>query len=180
PHDRSTLPRPPSSVRSDTSGRIMDLATFERLNRTERSARAYLLDRGGRSSAACPRCALRSPYVLGDGRMRCPRCRYTFHLLTGLWLNCGAFSPRQWMRAVKLFELDVAAGPAAAQLGVTYKTAHRAFTTIRRAIAARSPDAATLLTGATGAVFGYRPDGPAIRLRVLAPDEAEGIAAARL
>lgn len=157
----------------------MDLATFERINSSEWSARAYMLERNDHSSTSCPRCAALKPYQLADGRMRCTRCRFTFHLLTGRWLNQGAFSLQQWMRAVKLFELDVAAGTAAAQLGVTYKTAHRAFTTVRRAIASRSPDAVTLLTGAPGAVFGYRREGVAMLLRTLGPDEAAGIAAAR-
>ncbi|HVG43704.1 MAG TPA: IS1595 family transposase [Longimicrobium sp.] len=156
----------------------MDLATFERINRTERSARAYLLDKN--THAVCPRCTSRRSYLLKCGRRRCASCRYTFHALTGRWLNHGAFSSRQWLRAVKLFELDVAAGPAAAQLGVTYKTAHRAFTTIRRAIAARSPNAVGLLAHASEWIFGYRTEGLRTVLRVVAPGDVERIATTRL
>src|SRR6185503_7419632 len=98
----------------------MDLATFEQINRTERSARAYLLPGDLRANGACPRCTARKPYRLASGKLRCARCHYTFHLRTGRWLNQGALSFQQWMRAVKLFELDVAPGTAAAQLRVTY------------------------------------------------------------
>ena len=84
------------------------------------------------------------------------------------------------MRTVKLFELDVAAGAAATQLGVTYKTAHRAFSTVRRAIAARSPDGAALLASAPDWIVGYRSEGAGTVLRVLGPGEVKQVAGAAL
>lgn len=154
----------------------MDLPTFERINRTERSARAYLLQE--HSPPACPRCACGTVYRLASGRLRCASCRYTFHALTGRWLNQGAFSCQQWLRAVKLFELDVTAGLAATQLGVTYKTAHRAFTTIRHAIAAAG--GVRSRAWAPGSILGYRAEGAGTVLRLVSSAELKRITAASL
>ena len=44
-------------------------------------------------------------------------------------------APRTWLWLIKLFELEVTALQAAGQAGVSYPTALRAFTTLRRAIA---------------------------------------------
>jgi len=56
-------------------------------------------------------------------------------------------SPSQWLRVIKLFELEVSARTIAKQIGVAYNTAHRAVTILRMAILAHSEDANILLSG---------------------------------
>ena len=56
-------------------------------------------------------------------------------------------SPSQWLRVIKLFELEVSARTIAKQIGVAYNTAHRAVTILRMAILAHSEDADILLSG---------------------------------
>lgn len=74
--------------------------------------------------------------MTGDIRYRCRRCGYTFGLLTGSWMATSKveLTTRLWL--VKLFELEVTARQAAVQTGVSYPTALRFFTTIRRSILA--------------------------------------------
>lgn len=84
----------------------------------------------------CHACGGRRVYRLIGGRFRCKRCRLTFGLLTGTWLaRCRVGLPT-WLWLIKLFELEVTARQAVIQTGVSYPTALRAFTTIRRAILA--------------------------------------------
>lgn len=92
--------------------------------------------RGRLPLAACPRCTTRGAYALADGRWRCRACRYTFGLLTDTWLEACRFTPRIWLWAIKLFELELVAQQAGVQLGVSYPTILRAFTTMRRALLA--------------------------------------------
>lgn len=84
----------------------------------------------------CHACGGRRVYRLAQGRYRCRRCRLTFGLLTGTWLAQCRIELSTWLWLIKLFELEVTARQAAIQTGVSYPTALRAFTTIRRAILA--------------------------------------------
>lgn len=114
----------------------MDLRAFESLVRTESAARRYVLGFCWKNHQRfCPRCRCRKLYRLADGRRRCAHCRYTFHDLSGRWINRGRLSLSQWVRLIKLFELEVSARKMAVQLGVAYNTAYNALTTLRRAIA---------------------------------------------
>ena len=86
----------------------------------------------------CLACAAPRPYRLAEGRWRCGRCGYTFGLLTGTWLGQLRVAPATLLWLVKLFELEVTALQAAAQTGVSYPTALKAFTLLRRAILAEA------------------------------------------
>ena len=96
----------------------------------------------------CPRCRTRRPYQLCDGRWRCRRCRYTFGRFTGTWLGQARLPSTTWLWLIKLFELEVPALVAAQQAGVSYPTALRAFTVLRRAILAQAEPHLLELVGA--------------------------------
>jgi len=87
----------------------------------------------------CVRCAYSRVYQLAAQgahapRYRCPRCCYTFGVTTGTWLAQCRLRPTLWLWLIKLFELELVAQQAGVQTGLSYPTALRAFTTIRRAI----------------------------------------------
>jgi transposase len=113
----------------------MDLSTYERLIKSESAARKFLLGFCWKNQQRfCPRCRSRKFYRLKDGRRRCARCRYPFHDFTGRWINRGALRPDQWLRLIKLFELEISARKMAAQLQLSYATVYKALTTIRQSI----------------------------------------------
>ncbi len=104
----------------------------------------------------CPRCEGRKHYVLGaQGRFRCAGCRYTFGPFSGCWLGQLRLSARQWLWVVKLFELEVSARKMAQQLAVSYPTALRAVTTLRRSLVAGTPGGQELLRGEVEADEAY-------------------------
>ncbi|MBA7542104.1 hypothetical protein ES705_34423 [subsurface metagenome] len=117
----------------------MDINTYEQLIRSESTARKYLLGYCWKNHQRfCPRCRCRKLYKLGDGRRRCARCRYTFHDFTGRWINTGGLTPGQWLRIIKLFELELSTRKIANQLGLAYNTAYKVVHTIRKAILVHS------------------------------------------
>jgi len=83
---------------------------------------------------------------VGD-RRRCSRCGYTFHEFSGRWINRGQLSCGQWLRIIKLFELELSTRKIAGQMELAYGTAYKAVSTIRAAILAHAPDAAYLMSG---------------------------------
>lgn len=116
----------------------MDLKSFEKLITSDSAA--YRLIRHKRyknGRVFCHGCGHRKVYRLSEGRYRCRRCRYTFGLLTGTWMAQSKVPLSRWFWLLKLFELEVTAYQAAAQVGVSYPTALRVFTIIRRAILAQ-------------------------------------------
>jgi transposase len=126
----------------------MDLRTYEKLISREVAARTYVLGLcWPNHQRFCPRCRCRKLYRLRDGRRRCARCRYTFQELSGRWIHRGALSPGEWLRLVKLFELEVSPRKMAVQLGLAYRTVYRAVMTIRLAILAHAREGAELLSG---------------------------------
>jgi len=120
----------------------MDLKTYETLVKSENSARRYLLGFCWKNHQRfCPRCGSRGLYRLSDDRRRCKRCGYTFHDFSRRWLNQCGLSPDQWLRLIKLFELEVGPTQASEQLGAAYNTVYKAMCLIRRAILAHAHDA---------------------------------------
>jgi transposase len=116
----------------------MSVQRFERLLRRERTAYAHLRwRRWGSRARWCPTCGHRPVYRLGEGRYRCGACRYTFGDFTGTWFGQSRVAWKTWLWLLKLFELEVTALQAAQQAGVSYPTALRVYTTIRRAILAQ-------------------------------------------
>jgi len=123
-----------------------DLKTYEHLVKNESTARKYLLGFCWKNQQRfCPRCRSRSFTKLGDGRRRCKRCGYLYHDFSGRWINLSRLAPDQWLRVVKLFELELPASAIARQAGIAYNTAHRAVTVLRMAILAHGEDAPSLL-----------------------------------
>ena len=126
----------------------MDLGQYEKLISSERRTQRFVLGFCWKyHQRFCPRCRSRRVYRLADGRRRCGRCRYTFHDLTGRWINRGGLTLGQWLRLVKLFELEVSPRKMASQLGLAYRTVYKAVTTIRLAIMAHADHAPELLSG---------------------------------
>lgn len=120
----------------------MDLKTYETLVKSESASRRYLLGFCWKNHQRfCPRCASRGLYRLKDDRRRCKRCGYTFHDFSRRWLNECGLSPSQWLRLVKLFELEVGPTQASEQLGAAYNTVYKGMCIIRRAILAHAHDA---------------------------------------
>lgn len=124
----------------------MDLAAYETLIRSEAAAKRYLLQFCWKNHQRfCPRCRTRRVYKLKSGRRRCSRCGYTFHDFSRRYINTGGLSCQQWLRLVKLFELDVSVSKAADQLGVSYNTTFKAVNAIRRAILSNALDGRQML-----------------------------------
>lgn len=126
----------------------MDLTSYERLVKTENDARKYLLGFCFENHQRfCPRCKGKKLYRLVDDRRRCSSCRYTFHDFSGRWLNQGNLTAGQWLRLIKLFELELSVRKIAQQLCLSYNTAYKAVHTIRAAILAHSTDGDVFLSG---------------------------------
>ncbi len=126
----------------------MDLTTYERLVKTENAARKYLLGFCFENHQRfCPRCKGKKLYRLADDRRRCSSCRYTFHDFSGRWINQGNLTAGQWLRLIKLFELELSIRKIAQQLRLSYNTAYKAVHTIRAAILAQSTDGDASLSG---------------------------------
>lgn len=126
----------------------MDLTTYERLVKTENAARKYLLGFCFENHQRfCPRCKGKKLYRLADDRRRCSSCRYTFHDFSGRWINQGNLTAGQWLRLIKLFELELSIRKIAQQLRLSYNAAYNAVHTIRAAILAQSTDGDVFLSG---------------------------------
>ena len=129
----------------------MDLTSYERLVKTENAARKYLLGFCFENHQRfCPRCKGKKLYRLADDRRRCSSCRYTFHDFSGRWSNQGNLAAGQWLRLIKLFELELSIRKIAQQLRLSYNAAYKAVHTIRAAILAHSTiDLASVIEGWT-------------------------------
>ncbi len=126
----------------------MDLTAYERLVKTENAARKYLLGFCFENHQRfCPRCKGKKLYRLADDRRRCSSCRYTFHDFSGRWINQGNLTAGQWLRLIKLFELELSVRKIAQQLRLSYNAAYKAINTIRAAILAHSTDGDVFLRG---------------------------------
>lgn len=126
----------------------MDIYAYEQIVRSESASRKYVLGFCFKNQQRfCPRCLTRKLYKIEDGRHRCSKCGYTFHDRTGRWINSGSITYGQWIRIVKLFELELSTRKIALQLKMSYNTVYKAMNTIRTAIVAHSEDAETLLGG---------------------------------
>ena len=116
----------------------MRVQLFHKMIRSEASARRALhqrrFARADRTRTRCLRCDSPTVYALTEGRWRCRPCGYTFGLLTGSWAGELRVTATMWLWLVKLFELEVTAAQAALQTGLSYPTALRGFTVLRRAI----------------------------------------------
>jgi len=123
---------------------------------SEEAARKYVLEHcWGDDKPECPKCLEVRVYRLSDNRLRCSRCRYTFHELSRRWINIGGLSCLEWLRLIRLFELELTINRMAPQLGLSYNTVYKAVTALRFSILAQALDAKQLLTGAFGLDLGF-------------------------
>lgn len=122
-----------------------------RIRDPEAEARNYLLGfcwpDGDRF---CAKCEAPSPYVLKTGRLRCSHCGYTFHDFSGRWINSGNLSCETWLEVIRLFASEKTINSIASEIGVSYNTAFKAVSALRRAILANALDAGILLDPRTG------------------------------
>jgi transposase len=126
----------------------MNLYHYETIVKSESSARKYVVGFCFKNHHRfCPACKGRKLYRLGDGRRRCARCRKTFHDFTDRWLNDVQLSCGQWLRIIKLFELELSTRKIAQQLSLSYNTTYKAITILRFAILAHARDGHHLLGG---------------------------------
>ena len=94
----------------------MDLIAYEQVVSSEFSAKSYMLRFCFKSQhRCCPRCRCRKLYRLSDCQRRCSRCDYNFQELSGRWISRCRLSCAQWLRVVKLFELEVSTRKMASQ-----------------------------------------------------------------
>ncbi len=120
----------------------MKLIHYEKLIKNESSAFRYLLNFCWKNHQRfCPRCGHRKNYRLQDDRRRCARCAYTFHDFSGRWINNCDLTCRQWLRILKLFEMDLTVLAMRRELDLAYNTLYKAVSIIRWAIAADAIDA---------------------------------------
>ena len=161
----------------------MDIYAYEQLVRSESAARKYVLGFCFKNQQRfCPRCHGRNLWRLATRKRRCARCRYTFHDFTGRWIDACRLKCDDWLRVVKLFELELSARKIATQLGLAYNTAHRATMVLRHAILCAAEDADTLLQGEVeldesyfgGHRKGIRGRGAAGKVRVFGILERDG------
>jgi transposase len=115
---------------------------------SETSARCYLLQRMERTGCQCPRCNCIKLYFLADRRRRCAHCRYTFHEMTGRWINEGGLSCSAWLQLLRLFEDDVPTHQMEVTLKLAHNTVHHAVTVLRLAILAHMRDGDQILRDA--------------------------------
>lgn len=115
----------------------MNLIEFEKLVKTEASARRFLLARCRAAGGfRCPRCLCTKLYAIETGtRRRCARCGHSFNPFAGRYLDAVKISAVEWLWIVKLFELETPATVAADETGISYPTVFKAFNTMRYAIA---------------------------------------------
>jgi transposase len=126
----------------------MDVKTFEKLIKTENSARLYFRKYCYKNRHVfCARCGSQKVYRIAGKKYRCKECKYTFHDFTGRWNNKLKCSFKTWLWLIKLFELEVCALRAAVQCKVSYPTALKAYDLIRYSILASAQDAQDLLGG---------------------------------
>jgi transposase len=125
----------------------MDVKSFESLVKSENKARLYFVRLARKNSSIfCARCGSTKFYRIVGKRCRCKDCGYTFHELSGRWLNELNISYKIWLWIIKLFELELSAKRIGEQVGISYPTALKAVAIIRCSLldTKHDPD---LLTG---------------------------------
>lgn len=156
----------------------MNIHDFERIVKTEKSVMRYLAGLCKEAGKLfCPTCRNYKLYKIENGkRRRCSKCGYTFHLLTGRWLNRVRINIRDWLWIIKLFELETSASVIAEETGISYPTVLKAVDTIRMSIV--SSDGGLPIGGNTiekipslGTVFGIYADSEGITRIIPLPDD---------
>ena len=117
----------------------MDFKDLNLLVKSEKSALKYVTQKTLKNRHRfCPFCRSRKFWKLADGRRRCQRYHRAFHDLTGRWWNKVKLPMDDWLRIVKLFELELSARKISFQTGISYPTVHKALMVLRYSILAHS------------------------------------------
>lgn len=124
----------------------MDGKSFESLIESEKIGRHYLVRACWKNTARfCIRCRTRRLYRIRRERYRCSDCGYEFSDFTGRWINKVKLQAKDWLRLIKLFELETPARKASQQMGISYPTVLKTFYCIRQSIIAHGGDGDHLL-----------------------------------
>lgn len=124
----------------------MDLRAYELRIKSESTARKFVLGNCFKNQQRfCPKCRSREYWKLSDGRRRCKRCQTTYHDLTLRWWNEVKLPMDDWLRVVKLFELELSARKISIQTGISYNTVHKALMVLRHSILAHANDGKQLI-----------------------------------
>ena len=109
----------------------MDFLSLARVVADEKCAHSFIL---GKMDLRCPVCGCKSSYMMSRMRLRCRACRSDFMPLSTTFLSRIKIPCSKWLTLIKLFELSISARKAAGEVGVSYKTALKAFDLMRIAI----------------------------------------------
>lgn len=102
---------------------------------TREQSAAYLRTLRWPDGCFCPKCHQAHPlYPLRDGRLLCGTCRYRFRNFTGTYLASLRIPTDQIAHLLCLFLRRMPAHRCPPDVGISYKTAHKAYTLFRRAI----------------------------------------------
>jgi transposase len=124
----------------------MDQRPFESLLDSEEIARQYLARACWKDWIHfCVRCRTRRLYRIRRDRYRCSNCGYEFSDFTGRWINKVKLQAKDWLRLIKLFELETPARRASQRVGISYPTVLKTFYCIRQSIVAHGQDGDHLL-----------------------------------
>lgn len=119
----------------------MDLKTCEHWTKSESQSRKYVLGFCFKNQQRfCPFCGCRKHWKLSDGRRRCQKCSAAFNDFTGRWIGQSRLTCGQWLRIIKLFELETSTRTMQRQLNLSYNTVYRAVNLLRMAILAHADD----------------------------------------
>lgn len=134
----------------------MDQRPFESLIETEKFGKHYLAKACWKNTVRfCIRCRTKRLYRIRRDRYRCSECGYEFSDFTGRWINKVKLQAKDWLRLIKLFELETPARGASQKMGISYPTVLKTFYSIRRAIVAHGKDGDHLLRGQIEADGGF-------------------------
>ena len=124
----------------------MNIKSYELLIKSESAAQKYVLGKCFKNQQRfCPFCGSRKFWKLADGRRRCQRCKKAFHDLTRRWWNEVNLPMDDWLRVVKMFELELSARKISMQLELPYYKVFKAMMTIRYAILCHAEDSNEIL-----------------------------------
>jgi transposase len=162
----------------------MTLESFELFVKSEVRARRRVAEacwKGGR--VFCPRCDGRKVYKVRRQKYRCKSCWYEFSDWSDRWIGLLRITARDWLRIIKLFELEVSALKASTQVALSYPTVLKGFNLIRKSIAASSEDGKLLIRGEVeldesyfgGRRKGHRGRGAAGKVPVFGILERQGV-----
>ncbi len=114
----------------------METVKFMDITGSETAAMTYLAGACLKAGVPrCPACGCEKLYnIEKNRRKRCAMCGHSFNLFSGRWISRSRLKALDWLRILRLFEIDETATAIAARTGVSYPAVLRAVTTLRMAI----------------------------------------------